>query len=196
MIKELKLSNSENVILIDEDIYNWISKYDWQEVKFKRKDHAKARILIKKSKERIYLHNFIYPQFKHLLFVQLDENPYNYCRDNVEFRTYYREYIYREKEYNYNDKLKPGGLYEEIKNGAIIRSSEVVIRDEICLWCAVLDYKNWYKHCLDIAAKKNFKGWTFKKCDRGNEICSIIENNKEMNDYDLLKNLTERFKNE
>jgi len=187
MIKELNLENSSNKVLLDESDYIWISKHKWEEVSYNKKD-SELRILIKEVGKKVYLHRFMFGEARHLIFVQLNGNVYDYTRRNIEFRNYYREHIYREKSYIDRDQLKPGGIYTNIDiNKCVIRSSEKTGREYLCYLCSEIDYLGWYRNCLSIAAKENFRGWTCKVCPKYYEIKKMYEENKDIRETDLIK---------
>jgi hypothetical protein len=185
-MKELGLINSKNKVILDEEDHIWISRYKWEEVTYKRKDDL-PKTFIKRTGEKIYLHRFMFAESRHLIFVQLDGDIYNYTRRNIEFRSYYREHIYKIREYTDKDKLKPGGIYINIdENNCVIRSSETGGREYLCYLCSEIDYYNWYRNCLDVAAHENFRNWTCKVCPKYSEIKKVYETRKDMKETDLI----------
>jgi hypothetical protein len=177
----LPLINTTDEVLLDEEDYKWISEFTWMKTLYKRKDKPE-RILIKQKDKRVYLHNFLFHNINaHLIFKQLDNNPFNYCRDNIIFQQYERIYVKKE---NLEDcRCKPGGIYiGVISNKSVIRSTPKENREIECTICSMLDYDNLYRPCLDATAHENFRGWDVLKC---NVYFGIKKYLKECDDFEI-----------
>lgn len=161
-------------ILVDKNDYDWISEDKWRVYEFNTQYGQKYWYVVKSDSVQYkeFLHNKFFPNRIQSSVVWINNDPFDYRRENLALKTRQGKKVEKKKIIKINRKalciLKSRAVIEPIK---VLDDfiPEIDLREGECADCSILN-DEIYQECLDVAAKYDWHGWKVNSCPVKNWI--------------------------